>query len=94
MSTYYYLVCDKHNESLMVATTAGDHVAANADFLLGYFVIAHCYGCHIQIASESDIDRVVDQKGSEYEDWDMDNWEAMRDKSREQPNPPGCDPDA
>lgn len=73
MSTYYFLVCDRHEEYTDAASrTAGGgicHLANSTDTLLP-FLVSHC-GCNLRVISEYHKDR--EKIMTEYTEWTEDN---------------------
>jgi hypothetical protein len=81
MSTYYYLVCDKHKERTDAASrTAGGGVCHLADSVhtLLRFIVAHD-GCQLRSVNE----HTNDAYDSQFSDWDEENVEAMYLKERD-----------
>lgn len=72
MSTYYYMVCDKHLERTACCsrTAGGIGQSALGDSMktLGPFIVTHC-GCPVRIASEHEDDAYNDL----FKDWTADN---------------------
>jgi hypothetical protein len=81
MSTYYYIVCDKHMERTDAASrTAGGigcHLA-DSEYTLLPFIVAHA-GCPVRIVSEHENDSYDDR----FEDWTDSNVEDMAGKDRD-----------
>ena len=81
MSTYYYLVCDKHKERTDAAScTAGGgvcHLADSPETLLP-FIVAHD-GCTLRSVNE----HTNDAYDSQFADWDDQNWQEMYLKERD-----------
>ncbi len=83
MSTYYYMVCDKHKERTDAASRTffgiGCHLADSVHTLLP-FIVAHA-GCPVRIVSEHEDAAYSD----DFEDWDADNVQDMAHKERDYP---------
>lgn len=82
MSTYYYIVCDKHLErtSACSRTAAGIGQSALGDSpeTLGPFIVTH-HRCQVRIVSEHDADAYEER----YKDWTAENVDEMYAKNRE-----------
>lgn len=81
MSTFYYLVCDKHLERTdACARTAGSlgSPLEDSEATLGPFIVAH-HGCPVRIVSENDDDSYEDK----FIDWTKENVEEMYFKDRD-----------
>ena len=76
MSTYYYMVCDKHLErtDFCSRTAGGIGQAALGDSpeTLGPFAVTHC-GCPVRIVSEYE----NDSYDARFKDWTAENVDEM-----------------
>lgn len=81
MSTYYYLVCDRHEERTDAAsqTTVGKGCRyGDSDETLYPFIVTHCR-CKVRIVSEHDDDDALD-----FEEWTAENANEMYLKQRDE----------
>ena len=81
MSTYYFIVCDKHKER----TDAASHTMAgigcrlgDSDTTLNPFIVAHA-GCPVRIVSEHEDDSYDES----FADWTEENVREMALKDRD-----------
>lgn len=76
MSTYYFLVCDKHMERTdacsWTAWGIGKSPMGDSQDTLGPFIVAH-HGCNLRCVSEHD----YDADNPNYKDWTSANVEEM-----------------
>lgn len=79
MSTYYYMVCDKHMERTDAASRGGGGIGhlADSEHTLLSFIVEHA-GCPVRIVSEHERDSYEDR----YEDWTAANLDDMLGKER------------
>jgi hypothetical protein len=81
MSTYYFLICDKHKELVNAASRTfggiGCHLI-DSKTTLPPFIVAHS-NCAIRIISEHHEEAC----SGEYEEWDKDNIQQMANKNRD-----------
>lgn len=82
MSTYYYMVCDKHREKTDAASHGGCiGPLCDSPHTLLPFIVTHC-GCPVRIISEHS----EDAYDSGYTEWTKDNLQAMRSLDRDEPD--------
>jgi hypothetical protein len=80
MSTYYFLVCDKHKEYCDGASRSGSGAIhlCDSEITLPPFIVVHC-DCPVRICSEHD------ESFLDYDEWNKENVEAFWDKWWNQP---------
>ena len=81
MSTYYFLICDRHREVTDAASDGGGGIGhlANSPHTLLPFIVSH-HGCSLRVISEHDPEVADDFRG--YTEWTEENLEAMLYKDR------------
>ena len=81
MSTYYFIVCDKHKEITDAASrTAGGYCPlVDSNVTLVPFIITH-HGCPVRIVSEHEDDAYSD----DFEEWTKENVDEMYGRSRDE----------
>lgn len=82
MSTYYYMVCDKHLERTdacsRTAGGIGQSALGDSPETLGPFIVTHC-GCPVRIVSEHENDSYDER----FKDWTAKNVDDMYAMDRE-----------
>ena len=83
MSTYYYMVCDKHLERTAVCSRTAGGIGWNdlgdSRETLGPFAVTHC-GCPVRIVSEHE-DDAYDER---FKDWTAENVVEMYSEFRDE----------
>ena len=82
MSTYYYIVCDKHHERTDACSRTAGGIGQSAlgysQETLGPFIVTH-HGCPVRIVSEHEADSYEEQ----FKDWTAENVYEMYAMDRE-----------